>query len=167
MRDSRVLPVMGVLTVIAGALGLQLGESAIAQIDPVHFSGPRPLPRDVSRERRAEPPATYASAYGWAEGYGAQAADCGDCPAANARDVYAPLSEPLADGADSQPWRAPIAYDRLDHEEEADRREWREIGRYVHYPVTHDQADLAESLPVDRGGGDTPEMPDASEPAGL
>ena len=34
MRNS-VLPVMGVLTVVAGAIGLQIGEGTIAQIDPI------------------------------------------------------------------------------------------------------------------------------------
>jgi hypothetical protein len=166
MRNSVVLPVMGVLTVIAGAVGLQLGESAIAQIDPVHFSGPRPALRDVSHERRPEPPPSYASAYGWAEGYGARDADCADCAAPDSRVAYAPLSAPVTGAPDHQPWRAPITYDRMDYEPEVDRSEWAEISRYRDYPVTQEQADRAASLPAAQPAA-APDEPEPGEPAGL
>lgn len=163
MRNSIVLPVMGVLTIIAGAVGLQLGESAIAQIDPIHFQGPRPALRDVSRDARPQPGPTYASAAGWAEGPQVGDLDCGDCPALNARTAYAGYG---ADAVPDEPWRAPLTFDRADYEEQADTREWSEISRYVHYPVTQDQADLADSLAVDRAARAATER-EPAEPAGL
>jgi hypothetical protein len=76
MRNS-VLPVMTVLTIVAGAVGLQLGESAIGQIDPLYFEGREPL-RDVSKDPRPPSSSAFAQASGWAEGYQARAEDCGD-----------------------------------------------------------------------------------------
>ena len=169
MRNSVVIPVMGVMTVIAGAVGLQLGESAIAQIDPVHFSGPRPIVRDVSRAAPAVAPASYASAYGWAEGHAARDLDCRDCGATMQRPVYA-LPQATAAVVQQEPWRAPVNYDRMDYEEQPDTSEWREVSRYVHYPVTQEHADAAERLAMERASRaavEEAEPVEAAEPAGL
>jgi len=169
-RNSTILPVMGVLTVIAGAVGLQLGESAIAQIDPIHFSGPRPVPRDVTRDPRTPLAATYASVYGWAEGYESRARDCGDCPALSARMAYAAEPEPEPAAAPEprrELWRDPVSFERAEYEEAPDTREWRKISRYVNYPVTQDQAALAESLGADAMASAPREEPREPEPAGL
>lgn len=86
MRLS-ILPVMTVLTVVAGAAGLQVGESAIAQIDPLYFQGPAPTPIDRSLADRPESAPTYADATGHGEGFAARAEDCPDCGAAPAGGV--------------------------------------------------------------------------------
>lgn len=168
IRNSTVLPVMGVLTVIAGAVGLQLGESAIAQIDPIHFRGPATAARDVSRARRPAPAPTYASAYGWAEGQAAVDLDCGDCPALNARTAFLPSFEPLPPEPVPAQWEppAPSAPRTGGHEERVSAAEWRDYRRYVHYPVTQDQAELADSLSL---AEESPEiiLEDAPDPAGL
>jgi hypothetical protein len=165
MQGSVVLPVMGVLTVIAGAVGLQLGESAIAQIDPVHFQGAPPELRDVTANPRPRPVNAYAGAYGWEAGQQVRAADCGDCPALNARDAYA-VAGPLPDPSIARDWEEQPAYDAAAPDPEAQRyaTEWRRVSRYVHYPVTPEQAEIAESLAVD-----SPRRlaPLADEPSGL
>ncbi|HZH07226.1 MAG TPA: hypothetical protein VEY69_11170, partial [Lautropia sp.] len=71
---------MTVLAVISGAVGLQLGETTIAQIDPLYFQGPAPQPIDVTKTARPAPGPSYGQASGWPEGYAARAADCPDCP---------------------------------------------------------------------------------------
>lgn len=169
MRNSVVLPVMGVLTVIAGAVGLQLGESAIAQIDPVHFQGDAPVVRDVTQDARAQAAPAFTSAYGWADANQALARDCGDCPALRARDAYAATAvstDPvIADLYDRPPTYRPPTYrgadDAAPDEPVAERRD---VNRYLYFPVNQDQAEAAESL---RSDGDRPDPAAAVEPVGL
>ena len=77
---------------VAAVLGVQLGQSAIAEINPIHFQGAASAAaRDRSRCRRP-PPDAFAAAYGWDEGQAARAADCGgDCDARQARHAIASL----------------------------------------------------------------------------
>ena len=150
MRTSVVLPVMGVLAVVAGALGMHLGESAISQIDPAHYQTTDP-PRDVSRD--PPPPArpNYAAAYGWDEGHKARAQDCGDCPALVARDAYASVSPARIDrDAHEARWSEEAAALDAELEEVIARPVPRgDIGRYVHYPINQEQAAIARARPVE------------------
>ncbi len=164
MRNS-VLPVMGVLVVVAGAVGLQLGESAIAQIDPIHFEGPAEPARDVSRDPRPPRGSAFARAYGWAEGYQARAEDCGDCPALLTRRTHAPQPiEPLfaySDPTIEPRWEqaaAEMGAEDLRVEREMIRSS--SVQRYLHYPVSADQAEIRAGLHGEA------EAPDA-EPIGL
>ena len=144
LGNSNLLPVMGVLTIVAGAIGLQLGESAIAQIDPVHFQGPAPVPRDVSRDALPPRPPAYAEGYGWAEGGEALASDCGDCAAWNARRAAVAAWEPVY----PEPLReryVPASVpsyvpDEVQREREVE--EWREVTRYTSYPVTQEHPEM-------------------------
>ena len=157
--NSNLLPVMGVLTVVAGAVGLQLGESAIAQIDPIHFQGAAPVPRDVSRDPLPQLGPTYAQAYNWEQSELALASECGDCDARNARTAVAstwePVYEPVYAEAAAPPRRLVAASlprdvpDQVRFEEDA--AEVRQVSRYVHYPVTQEQAErvVHEEVPVE------------------
>jgi hypothetical protein len=151
MRNSVMLPVMGVLVVIAGAVGLQLGESAVAQIDPVHFQGASPKLRDVRSDPLPAPAPAYASGYSWDEGYDAMARDCGDCPAREARHVYAavpPIGDPAIEGAYDEAPEFDVA--AVDEQAERYAVDWSRVSRYVHYPISADQAEIAESVRVER-----------------
>jgi hypothetical protein len=141
-----VLPVMGVLSVVAIAFGFQLGESAISQIDPLYFRGGAPIPQDVSGRQQAAPTSTYASASGWDEGRVAMAHDCGgDCPALRAREMgiapsslgigeIAPLPRPRAVAIEPVFPEAPIA--AIDGS--ADSPPPSRTNRYLHYPVSQE-----------------------------
>lgn len=164
MRNNVMLPVMSVLVVIAGAVGLQLGESAVAQIDPVHFQGAAPKLRDIRSDPLPAPAPSYASGYSWEEGYDAMARDCGDCPALRAREVYAAVP-PVGDPVIEEAYDEAPAYDAAAIDEQAQRYavEWRRVSRYVHYPIAADQADIAESVAIER---ERPAPPSA-ETSGL
>lgn len=147
------MPVLSVLGIIAVAAGLKLGETTIAQIDPLYFEGAAPKVRDVSSD--APPPSApaYASASGWAGGVAAPARDCIDCPATLVETggpripnepLYAysdPTIEPRwtragapAEDADIAPEPAPIA---------ASER----VRRYADYPVSAEQAEQRTAPP--------------------
>lgn len=160
MRGA-VLPVMGVLMVVAGAVGMQIGESAIAQIDPVHFQGAPPEPHDVTRDPRPAPPPAYADASGWAEGYEAMARDCGDCPMLLARHGYAPASSswgppdelalisarPAVHPAPAAQAEEPLV---IAAAEPAPPPPAARYSRYLDFPVNQDQAELARAVAAER-----------------
>ena len=140
LGNSNLFPVMGVLTIVAGAIGLQLGESAIAQIDPIHFQGPAPTPRDVSRDPLPPLGPSYASAYGWAQSEAALAAECGDCGVPAARTAVAATWEPVYAAA-PEPRAVPVSipsYEPRETKLEREVAEWREVTRYTSYPVAQE-----------------------------
>lgn len=149
MRNS-VLPIMGVLTVVAAAVGLQIGESAIAQIDPTYFQGATTPPHDVTKDPRPQREPGFAQASGWAQGYAARAEDCGDCPALLARQSHAAVyAAPAYVDATIQPrWEQADAAGALAVDEEQMVRsiEASRINRYLHYPVSADQAETRRDL---------------------
>lgn len=72
---------MGAVALAVG-LGVQLGESAVHQIDPLYFQGPAIHPRDrgAALDPNALPPpiiSPYTQAYGWAQGQAAAFAETG------------------------------------------------------------------------------------------
>ena len=140
---------MTVLTVVAGAVGLQLGESAIAQIDPLYFQGAALPARDVTQDPRRPRPPAYAEASGWAEGYQARAADCGDCPFLLARQSYAPQpGVALFDYSDptiAPRWEEAEAELLIEEPMEPiveTRIEAGRVQRYLHYPVDAEQTEI-------------------------
>jgi hypothetical protein len=145
MRNS-VLPVMIVLTIIAGAVGLQLGESAIGQIDPTYFQGALERPRDVTKDPRPQRKPGFAEASGWAQGYQAMAADCGGCAPVTGASYAAPVATlfTYSDATIEPQWQ--LAADdaqelRIERSVEAGQ-----VQRYLHYPVSADQAEIRAGL---------------------
>ncbi len=163
MRNS-VLPVMTVLTIVAGAVGLQLGESAISQIDPLYFqSGREPL-RDVSKDPRPPSTSAFAEASGFAEGFAARAADCPGCSVVMPATAVAP-GAPLytySDATIAPRWEF-ADYGETEDEVRLDRSvESAQVQRYLHYPVSADQAEIRASRE------EAPAEPsEEAEPAGL
>ena len=81
LRPARplALAALAAAFVVAVVAGIQLGNSAIADINPVHYRGAIVHPRDRGAavpEHQARPrQPTYAALYGWDEGRAAMAAD--------------------------------------------------------------------------------------------
>ena len=93
MVNPFTLPILGGSLLAAVAAGIHLGESSIGLIDPIHFQGPAVHPRDrgaaIDESARPTRPPSYSELYGWEQGRTARAADCGNCEALRARDLYA------------------------------------------------------------------------------
>lgn len=75
----RMLATLAIAVAIAVFAGIQLGNSAISDINPIHYRGAVVHPRDrgaavAEQQPRARPPA-YAGLYGWDEGRAAMAAE--------------------------------------------------------------------------------------------
>ncbi len=163
MRNS-VLPVMTVLTIVAGAVGVQMGEGAISQIDPIYFQGGNLPPRDVTKDPRPASSSAFAQASGWAEGYMARAADCGPgCaprPAARAAPLVAYRDETI-----EPRWQ--YAEDVASGDELRIERslESTQVQRYLHYPVSADQAEIRAGL--DGEPAQAAEPAPAEGPTGL
>lgn len=155
MPQSSTLIGLGAAVLLGTAGGVQLGDSAISLIHPIHFQGPAVHPRergaalDESLVAPAQP--GFASAYGWDEGNAAIAADCGDCDAVLARDAYAEASQVVVRPAVEQDWAEPVRVHRANLgfivEEAApvdDPAERKDIQRYAYYPIEADADDLGK-----------------------
>jgi hypothetical protein len=114
MASVYTLPAIGASLLLAVGGGIQLGESTVGLIDPIHFQGPAIHPRDRGAaidETRLEPrEPSFASLYGWDEGLTARVADCGGCAALDARDAFDEAYPPAVSiyrGLD-QEWEEPV-----------------------------------------------------------
>ncbi len=104
---------------VAAAGGVQLGQSAVAEINPIHFQGAATPPRGIDPVSAGPPADSFAAAYDWEAGHTALAAACGgDCNArlarhatayayeapAAARPVAAPYWRDATPTAEPAPW---------------------------------------------------------------
>jgi hypothetical protein len=162
MAGSSTLPILGASLLLAVAGGIQLGESAIDMINPIHFQGPAIHPRDrgaaieETRLRPAEP--AFASLYGWDEGNSARAGDCDGCEAVVARDLYADAytyAEPVVvHRAVAQDWQESVptvegkedggtsGVGLYDYDYDVERKE--RIERYAYYPIEAEDVEEEE-----------------------
>lgn len=143
---SSALVASGAGLMVAAILGVQLGQSAVSEIDPVHFQGPaeRPVGIDPAAARAAAPDSysqAFSQDYVWGDS-GAPGPICGgDCEARDARTAAA-LDGPVATRELSAPyWRDVTPTTEL--------RPWQpgqipqrglSVERYMHYPVNAEQA---------------------------
>jgi hypothetical protein len=145
-------------TVLAGAaaIGVEMGESAIADINPIYFQGEAVHPRDrgaaVADVMPAAQATSFADHYGWAEGQAARLADCIDCAALRARDQFAAL--PVRDQYAAIPVRYAVVETAPEPEpvrihrpepEPAFIVETADVDRYAYYPIEEEP----EGKPVD------------------
>jgi hypothetical protein len=159
---SITLAAAGAGLLAAAIIGVQLGESAVSEIDPVHFQGPaeRPVGIDPAAARTVvEDP--YAGAYSWGESFPPGAASCGgDCEARQARAAAAAAFAGPVETRDSAApyWRDVTPTTEL--------RPWPpgrvpprglSVERYMHYPVNEEQAAQAAAP--------EPSAPAAASPA--
>lgn len=159
---SGALIASGAGLLVAAIVGIQLGQSAISEIDPVHFQGPAERPvgaEPVAVRPAADDPFSQPYPAGWAEAPGG--AGCGgDCEARRARAAAAAFAGPVATRDLTAPyWRDVTPTTEL--------RPWRpgvipnrglSVERYMHYPVTQDQAEAA-TAPVGGARAAAPPAP--------
>lgn len=159
MKQGSSLPALAIVVAAAAVFGVELGESAIAEIDPVHFRGPaiHPAARGAAidpGELDAPAAPQFASLYGWEEGNAARAEACGDCDSGWAPDPYEQEVEvSYADAvaaaeeiASRERW-AEAALDEAEDAIEAieDEIDWEAVERYAYYPVAEDELEPSES----------------------
>jgi hypothetical protein len=130
--------------VFAAILGVQLGQSAISEINPIHFQGPLERPQAITPPPEPAPYDPYGQPYVWSMTPPASLVDCiePDCGAARTREA---VRLTLAEAAGRDPalpyWRDATPATEL--------RPWAPgtlpdrslaVERYMHYPVNREQA---------------------------
>lgn len=127
--------------IAAAIVGVQLGQSAIADINPVHFQGPL-APQAITPPPEPAPYDPYAQSYTWSMDPGRAFADCmPECA-----DGQMPRAMRLA--LDQSAGRDPALPVWRDATPATDLRPWppgtlpngRSFERYMHYPVNDEQA---------------------------
>ena len=162
MMSPFSLPVMGVSLLAAVAFGVHLGESSVGLINPIYFQAPPLHPRDrgaaIDESRLEQNGPVYAQLYGWEQGYAARAADCGNCPALQARNAYSARVPYFGTGREL---RVAVTQARSDLGESfAEAPELvvprpAEVERYAHYRISEDEVEAV------------PEPEFASDPVGF
>ena len=137
---------------LAVGIGVQMGESAIGGINPIHFQGAAPPVRAIDPASvQPTTTASYAQAYGWDQGNAARVADGG---AAQDFD-YVPQPAALQRTADPV-WHAPAAPVNLTPWPPGQVSAHPEVERYTDYPIEAKPAGQPEPEPA------APEPPDAA-----
>jgi hypothetical protein len=143
---------------LAVGLGVQIGESAIADINPIHFQGAAPPVRAID-PAALPPPATstYAQAYGWEQGNAALQADAGSYQDFD----YVPQPATLQRAAEPA-WQETAAPVNMTPWPPGQVSSHREIERYIDYPIQAKpdaapaadpaDADLPDASPLDPTG---------------
>jgi hypothetical protein len=137
--------------VIAAIVGVQLGRSAISEINPIHFQGPLERPRAITPPPEPTPYDPYAQPYVWSMPPPASPGDCmRDCDTAQAREAMRLAMDASAGRDPALPyWRDATPATEL--------RPWppgalpergRGVERYLHYPVDREQADRTGAEPA-------------------
>lgn len=151
-RRSNLILALSVALLGAALLGVQLGQSAISEINPVHFRGAAAPPRAIDADAPRPAPNAFASAYGWDQAHEARAAECGaDCDARQARDalVFA-LDRPVPARRAGEPyWRdaTPTTEPAAWPPGETGRGDL-SVERYMHYPVEAEAVGEADAKPA-------------------
>lgn len=131
--------------VIAAIVGVQLGKSAISEINPIHFQGPLERPQAITPPPEPAPFDPYARSYDWSLPP-APAVECGaDCDSVQ-------VERAAQFALDREAGRDPALPYWRDATPAAQLRPWAPgempggnlpIERYMRYPVNREQADLA------------------------
>jgi len=141
---------LSIALLAAAVLGVQLGESAIGEINPIHFQGAVSSPKGIDPNAARPIPNAFAQAYGWDRGQAARAADCGgDCDAHQSRAAFATV---LADPPPEPYWRdvTPAAAPSPPQPRERPLS----VERYMHYPVEAEEGEADEDKPAEAQEGE-------------
>jgi hypothetical protein len=142
------LALLCVSLVIAVILGVQMGHSAIADINPIHFQGPLERPQAVTPPPEPAAYDPYGQSYIWSMGARSALTDCGpDCDTTRARQAMRlAYDEPAGRDPALPVWRDATPATEL--------RPWTpgalpnrglSVERYMHYPVNREQRVQAEA----------------------
>ena len=147
MHSPFTLPVLAGSMLASVALGIHLGESAIAQINPIYYQAPPLHPRDrgaaIEEGNLARAPGDYAlptdyaGLHGWDQGQAALAADCGDCAGMRGRETRA-YSARVPYFGSRRDLHAAVAQARDEFAEppQVVSPPRQQVDRYAHYAVT-------------------------------
>jgi hypothetical protein len=142
---------------LAVGIGVQMGESAIGAINPIHFQGAAAPVQAIDPNSLPPPPqSAYAQAYGWEQGYAARQADSGGgdfdyVPQAVVQRVAAaPVWQDRAPAATLSPWPPGQISSHP------------EVERYMDYPIEEKRAD-PDPAP-DSNPAPVPEAPEGETP---
>lgn len=148
-RPSR-LALTSVGLVAAAILGVQLGQSAISSINPVHFQGPL-TPQGITPPPEPAPYDPYAQSYVWSMNPGPSLVDCvSDCDGSARTRQLVQLA--LAESAGRDPslpvWRDATPSTELQPWPPGAVPGGRTFERYMHYPVDRAQAEQLVAEPA-------------------
>ena len=131
----------------AAILGVQMGQSAISEINPIHFQGPLERPRAITPPPEPAPFDPYGQQYVWPMAPPASVVDClPDCDPAARRALDLALDEAAGRDPSLPYWRDATPATEL--------RPWPpgempnhglSLERYMTYPVNREQAERAEA----------------------
>lgn len=156
-RRSNHLLAVSVAALLASVLGVQLGRSAIGEINPVHFRGPASRPQGI--DPNALPPSgdAFAQAEIRTQNQAPPPYECGeDCDSYRARRAMVVALAETSPGR-----RAPKPYWR-DATPTTEPASWTpgetgrrplSVDRYMHYPI---EEASAETAPADSAADDKP-----------
>jgi hypothetical protein len=163
MLSNRVLWPGMIGIALAVGIGVQMGESAIGAIDPIHFQGAAPPPQGI--DPNAPPPAstepTYAAGYGWADGAAARQAD-GAIPV----EDFDYVPQTVVQRAAEPNWQPPLPPVSLAPWPPGQVSAHPRVERYTDFPVEDKPASRpapARSAPV-RPAPDQPPADEAEQP---
>ena len=143
-----IWPAMGAVALAVG-LGVQLGESAVREIDPLYFQGPAARPMALDPVAEVPAPSPYAQAYGWEQGNAARLAASGiDYPyAPTPASLVQPIVEPARQDSPPPPPLSLPPWPPGQVSSHAD------VERYTDYPIERKD-----------GEADAPDEPDGLAP---
>jgi hypothetical protein len=145
-----IWPAMGALALAVG-FGVQLGESAVREIDPHYFQGPAEPPIGVDPAAAAPVTSAYAQAYGWEAGNAARQAAGGiDYPYS---PTPIPAALPIAAPASQE---APAASLSLAPWPPGQVSTHPEVERYMDYPIEQKVPDDSPPAEQDTPDDDAP-----------
>ena len=136
--------------VAAALIGVQLGQSAISEINPIHFQGPLERPQGIIPPPEPAPFDPYGQPYVWSAAPPPVVADCGfDCgttptreamrlalDSSNGRDASLPYWRDATPASELRPWAPGEMPGR-----------GRNIERYMNYPVNQEEAQRTVAEP--------------------
>lgn len=135
---------------VAAIIGVQLGQSAISEINPIHFQGALERPQGITPPPEPPPFDPYAQAYVWSVPP-PPLADCGaGCDGTWAEQTTRFVMDSSAGRDPSLPtWRDATPATQLQPWAPGEMPDaGRRLERYMRYPVDRGQADRAAAEPA-------------------
>jgi len=137
-RRSDALLAFSVGLFVAAVIGVRLGHSAIADINPIHFRGAPAPPRGIDPNAAPPPADGFASAFDWNAGRAARDFECGgNCDAREVRQAAAQAIRGIRSPEAAAPWwrdATPVAEAKPWPPGETGGRRL-SVERYMHYPI--------------------------------